>query len=822
MKLHPALGGAVLALLGPLMIGTGTSAAAAPAPGGSTLVSRNVLPAETFADGRTSGTHLGAAPINGVQPPFVRKQPVQGFSALLPMKDGTYLGMEDNGFGAIENSADFVLRVYRLEPTSATGAGRLRVRSHINLSDPYHRVPFAITDHYTDTRTLTGADFDIESMQRAGDGTLWFGDEFGPYLLHTDSRGRVLEPPVRLPDREQGGTVRAPQNPETEEGALVRVLNAVDRHAQLHHATRPTVLSPDYSLIADSDTATAVPSRANPPAGSGLAPASSEIVSVASLKAAGYPVVPYTVNDPTRMTALLRLGVAGLISDSPDVLYATVKAYDADGDGTAGDFLLPDGRIDRTKVDAQGHRGGRNLRPENTLPAFEAGLDNLMTTLETDTGITSDGVPVIDHDPAIEAGKCRRANGTPYEVADQVLVKSLTAAQIQAQFVCDKLLADRPTQSNDPALSPVTAAFVAAKGLPAPYVKPTLANLFDFTGFYARWYSTGSGRTAPDAAVRAANARTVHFNVETKINPRSEYAYRTVGPEAFEAAVNGLIAARHLQKRADLQSFDWRTLLLSHERHPGIQTVFLMGDFPRYADTTVAGSGDGTNLQPEHPGGNTPWLAGLPWPYRSTFLEHPARALASGGFEGTAISPDGRRLYPLLEKPLVGAAPHDLLLSEFDLAKRQYTTRTWTYRTDERAASIGDFQLYADGRGVVIERDNTQGDLAGYKALRAVRLPRAGGLATTTLVADLLAIRDPANIAGEGQPGDVGVAGKQFTMPFVTIEDLVIRGRSDVVVANDNNFPFSVGRHLGEPGTTQDDRPDDTEVVRLHLDTPLP
>ena len=47
---------------------------------------------------------------------------------------------------------------------------------------------------------LTGSDFDIESFRRAPDGTFWFGDEFGPYLLHTDSSGRVLEAPIPLPN----------------------------------------------------------------------------------------------------------------------------------------------------------------------------------------------------------------------------------------------------------------------------------------------------------------------------------------------------------------------------------------------------------------------------------------------------------------------------------------------------------------------------------------------------------------------------------------------------------------------------------------------
>ena len=58
-----------------------------------------------------------------------------------------------------------------------------------------------------------------------------------------------------------------------------------------------------------------------------------------------------------------------------------------------GDFLDADGLIDIKKFDAQGHRGARNLRPENTLPAMEVALDNLMSTLETDTGISADLVP---------------------------------------------------------------------------------------------------------------------------------------------------------------------------------------------------------------------------------------------------------------------------------------------------------------------------------------------------------------------------------------------------------------------------------------------
>ncbi len=42
---------------------------------------------------------------------------MQGFSAVLDNGDGTFLAMADNGYGAIENSADFNLRIYTIRPS---------------------------------------------------------------------------------------------------------------------------------------------------------------------------------------------------------------------------------------------------------------------------------------------------------------------------------------------------------------------------------------------------------------------------------------------------------------------------------------------------------------------------------------------------------------------------------------------------------------------------------------------------------------------------------------------------------------------------------
>ena len=198
MRVSFALGAALLA------VAASSTFARAADDGEPTLLARAILPADAYQPGPPSGAFI--TPDNGVTTPFP-SQPVPGFSAVLDAGHGEFWAMPDNGYGAKTNSGDFLLRVYRIRPdfeTARGGTGTVDVLGFVQLRDPDAKVPFAL---FRADRLLTGADLDIESLRIARDGTLWFGDEFGPFLVHTDATGKVLEAPIGLPG------VQSPQNP---------------------------------------------------------------------------------------------------------------------------------------------------------------------------------------------------------------------------------------------------------------------------------------------------------------------------------------------------------------------------------------------------------------------------------------------------------------------------------------------------------------------------------------------------------------------------------------------------------------------------------
>lgn len=146
---------------------------------------RNAVPMSVPGD--TGGLHGKRQ--TGISLPFIG-QPLQGFSgfAMNKAEDGSVYVLTDNGFGSKANSPDTMLFFSRMMADFDTGA--VEIKETVFLHDPDFKVPFRISWDGTESRYLTGADFDLESIQRVGD-SLWIGDEFGPYLIEADLDGQI-------------------------------------------------------------------------------------------------------------------------------------------------------------------------------------------------------------------------------------------------------------------------------------------------------------------------------------------------------------------------------------------------------------------------------------------------------------------------------------------------------------------------------------------------------------------------------------------------------------------------------------------------------
>ena len=213
--------------------------------------------------------------------------------------------------------------------------------------------------------------------------------------------------------------------------------------------------------------------------------------------------------------------------------------------------------------DLQGHRGARGLAPENTMTAFRRALDIGVTTIETDAGITRDGVVVIAHDRRLNAALTRGPDGKWLTAAGPA-IRSLSLAELKAYDV------GRLDPSSAYAKS--WTQQVAADGERVP----ALSELVDLI---------------------QRSGKPVRLNLETKLSPHA--ADETVDAATFARIVVDAVRKAGFAARTTLQSFDWRTLVEAKRLAPEIRTACL---------TTEGGNGD--TVKPDDSGAS-PWHAGL-------------------------------------------------------------------------------------------------------------------------------------------------------------------------------------------------------------------
>ncbi|WP_305783367.1 glycerophosphodiester phosphodiesterase family protein [Symbioplanes lichenis] len=273
---------------------------------------------------------------------------------------------------------------------------------------------------------------------------------------------------------------------------------------------------------------------------------------------AGIEVIPWTVDDPAVMRDMIGLGVDGLITDCPDVLRGVLASLKKE---------LP--KAYPSPFDIQAHRGGRATRPENTLAAFRNALANRdVSTLEMDTGVTKDGVLVVTHDRTIDPGHCIDTGSAVYVGR---LIHDLTLAQLKT--------IDCGTRTGLPGQVPVPGERI-----------PTLDEVF--------------------AAVRASGRTDIRLNIETKLSPLTPAD--TAGYATFTSKLTRAITAAGFERRATIQSFDWRTIRRARTIAPRIATVALIW---QYGPEECKSLADECSLAAVwgDPSVKSPWTGGLDW-----------------------------------------------------------------------------------------------------------------------------------------------------------------------------------------------------------------
>ena len=718
------------------------------------------LPADTFAAGPDAGKNISA---NGRTGPFAG-QPVQGFSAVQSAGQNSYWFLADNGFGAKDNSADFLLRLYRLEPNfqrEQSGDGSVKVLDFIQLSDPDGKVPFKITNDGTSERLLTGADFDVESFVLAKDGTIWIGDEFGPYLLHFDATGKLLDAPVSTPN--------------------VPKLNTLDGKPPLvigHRGTaglRPEHTLASYGLAIDLGADFIDPDLVSTK--DGVLIARHEVNIKETTDVADRPEFA------DRFTTKTIDGVTETGWFADDFTLAEIKTLKAKerlpfrDQSFNGQFEVPTLQeiLDFVKqVEAEtGRKIG--IYPETKHPTYHASvglsLEQPLVDILKQNNFTDPSRVFIQ---SFEVGNLKKLN----QLIDVPLIQLLDATDVALD---GKLIETRPYDfvvSGDPR---------TYGDLRTPEGLKEIASYADGIGPWKRMIVSVKGTDAD------GDGKADDVNGDGAVND----ADKTLLPPT--SLVKDAHAANLLVHPYTFRNED-RYLAADYKGDPELEyrqfiQLGVDGYFTDFSGTGVKVRTQATEDLVRSPQ-NPDVLSG----------EKLSNLGRSKGFEGLAISPDRTKLYPLLEGPVVGDPTNALRVYEFDVASSKFQGLLGYYRLESPSNAIGDFTVINSNEYLVIERDPNQGDAAKFKKIFKVDLSKkdADGFFAKEEVVDLLNIQDPNDLNKDGKT--------TFTFPFETIEDVLVLDKSTILVANDNNYPFSVGR---PPAI------DNNESILLKLENPL-
>jgi glycerophosphoryl diester phosphodiesterase len=195
--------------------------------------------------------------------------------------------------------------------------------------------------------------------------------------------------------------------------------------------------------------------------------------------------------------------------------------------------LAPPTAAELPQFDLQAHAGGRGETTGESLRAFAKSIEIGVSTLELDINVTKDRQPLVWHDKIIEPQQCSDTGpvftGDPSYPYVGKPVHDLTLAQIRT-LDCGK------PNSQFPHAEVVWGNKIA--------ILPEVFSLAD--------------------SYRAD----VRYNIETKV--AADRPGVSAEPQEFVDVVLGAVRTAGKVDRVEIQSFDWRTLLMVRQAEPSI------------------------------------------------------------------------------------------------------------------------------------------------------------------------------------------------------------------------------------------------------------
>ena len=770
------------------------------------LAGFSVLPADTFAEGTPAGGNDGEGnPIdaNGRTGPF-EGQPVQGFSGVqfAPDNTGAFWFLSDNGFGSQDNSTDYLLRIYQVDPGFAgleEGDGSIAIENFIQLSDPDNIIDFEIINEDSEDRLLTGGDFDVESFVIDDSGDIRVGEEFGPYLLHFNADGELLEAPIATPN--------------------ITNLNTLDGQDPLVIGHRgASGILPEHTLEAY---------RVAIAQGADFIEPDLVTTSDGVLIARHEPILDDTTNvaevfGEDRMSTKILDGEEVTAYFAEDFTLAEIKQLRAvqSRDFRSQDFnnafeIPTFEEVIQLVQEVEAETGTRvGIYPETKHPTFfdEQNLSSEEPLVQTllDTGFTDPNrifIQSFEVDNLVELNATLEAAGlgeiplvqlfgdtagdfindggggfsVPYDFVANFGNEEFTQEDAVDTYG-EELLSALGIIGEDGSYNPEAAQTITYGDLANPEVIEIISNYAGGLGPWKNNILLREDLEEPVDGDEDGNAE-ITTQLTGEVFPLVDFAH-DAGLQVHPYTLRNEEQFLTLDAEGNPQTPEEEFVQLIEAGVDGFFT-----DFPA-TGVAVVDSVTGEFVQsPQNPtlGDGLPNLSG------------------SRGFEGMAFSPDRSTLYPLLEGTVDGDPANSLRIYEFDVESSSFEGLVGYYPTTD-GNPIGDFTPINDTEFLVIERDNNEGEEAEFKKIFKIDISQVdeNGFVEKTELVDLLNIDDPNDLNSDGET--------TYSMPFVTIEDVVVVDEDTILVANDNNFPFSMGRE-GDI--------DNNEVVLIDLEQPL-